>query len=327
MTSGRTRPIGLFLVVAGILGMLAVPAGAQLVDEEGVGRLTIGGGVGVLVPTMGAVNDNFGVVNPFLQRDEIRRLDKVKEGLLTHLDVRYRLGKTPPEDPLEEISLRDRISIGFAWGAVNARSEINDITRVAVRFYTRSTTYYPYLLYHFPFFEQKVPRLQLTAGGGPWFLRSGYVEWKLNDMTTNIFLVDGDISELAGTAKASGSATGFVFQAGASYMLNHRFSVAADFGYRRAKMSNVHLDEAVGQDKRFPGDDNPDTQDVVRRPGDWAVIDFFMRDKNAEYNGTKRTDPTDVGGCQDCPLYYEGGPLEVDYSGPFVALTLRLHLF
>jgi hypothetical protein len=327
MIRGRTRPIGLFLAVAGVLGILGVPARAQLVDEEGVGRLTIGGGVGLLVPAMGDVNDNIGAANPFLRRDEIRSMDPVRETLLSHLDVRLRLGRTPPEDPMEEVGLIDRISIGFSWGAVNARSEINDITRVRTRFYSRATTYYPYLLYHFPFFEQKVPRLQLTAGGGPWFLRSGYVEWQVNDRTSNIFLVDGDISELAGSAKASGSATGFVFQAGASYMLSGRFSIAGDFGYRRANMSNLTLDEATGQDKRFPGDDDPDTEDIVRRPGDWAVIDFFLRDGNAEFDGKKRTDPQEDGGCEDCPLYYEGGPLEVDYSGPFVALTLRAHFF
>jgi hypothetical protein len=327
MIRGRTSPIGLFLVAFGVLGILAGPARAQLVDEEGVGRLTIGGGVGLLVPAMGDVNDNIRVANPFLQRDEIRKMDSVKETLLSHLDVRFRLGRTPPEDPMEETGLVDRISIGFSWGAVNARSEINDITRVRTRFYSRATTYYAYLLYHFPFFEQKVPRLQLTAGGGPWLLRNGSVEWEIEDRTNNIFLVDGDISELAGSAKASGSATGFVLQAGGSYMLSRRFSIAGDIGYRRGKMSNVTLDEAVGQDKRFPGDEDPETEDIVRRPGDWAVIDFFKRDTNAVFEGRKRTDPEDDGGCETCPLYYEGDPLEVDYSGPFLAVTLRAHFF
>jgi hypothetical protein len=246
---------------------------------------------------------------------------------MSHLDVRFRLGRTPPEDPLEETSWLDRITIGFAWGAVNSRSEINDITRVQVRFYSRATTYYPFVLYHFPFFEQKVSRLQVTAGGGPLLLRSGYVEWMLNDRTINIFLEDGDISEVAGTAKAAGSATGFVLQAGGSYMLSSTFSLAGEIGYRRGKMSNVVLNEAVGQDKRFPGDDDPETEEIVRRPGDWAVIDFFMRDDDAVYDGRKRTDPKDDGGCEDCPLYYDGGPLEVDYSGPFISLTLRAHLF
>jgi hypothetical protein len=57
------------------------------------------------------------------------------------------------------------------------------------------------------------------------------------------------------------------------------------------------------------------------------VIDFFKRDTNAVFEGRKRTDPEDDGGCETCPLYYEGDPLEVDYSGPFLAVTLRAHFF
>jgi hypothetical protein len=325
---GRSGHVGLFLVVLVALGFPAQPARAQLVDEEAVGRLTIGGGVGLLVPAMSEVNDNFDVINPFLRRDEIRTLDDVNAGLLTHLDVRFRLGNTPPEEPDEEISLLDRLSVGFAWGAINAQSDIDNITRANVNFYSRATTYYPYVLYHLPFLEPTTPRLQLLVGGGPLFVRSGFVEWSLGDSTSNIFLVDGDISELAGRARASGSATGFVLQGGASFMLNSKFSVAADVGYRRAKMSNLTLDGAVGQDKRFPGDDDPTTEDVVRRLGDWAVIDFFLRDRNAEFEGRKRTDPETEGGCASCPSpYYEGGDLEIDYSGPFVIVTLRIHFF
>lgn len=320
----RTGLVGVSVGALLILS-LAAPARGQLVDEEAVGRLTIGGSVGVLVPSMSEVNRNVSVVNPFLRRAEVRSLDRIHEGILTGLDIRYRLGRTPPEEPGETISFLQRLSIGFTWGAVSARTEINDITRVLVRFYSRATTYTPYVLYHLPFLEQSQPRLQLMVGGGLVFMRSGYVEWSVDDMTNNIFIPEGDISELAGTAQASGSGTGFMLQGGASYMLNNRFSVAVDMGYRRGKISNLSLDEAVGQNKRFPGDEDPATEDIVRRPGDWSVIDFFKRDGNAEYDGKKRTDPTDDGGCEDCPLYYTGGDLDVDYSGPFANISFRVH--
>lgn len=316
---------GVLLVALVALTTLPVPGHAQLVDEEYVGRLTIGVGIGAIIPSMHDVNNNIRVVNPFLHRDEIRTLNPVREGLLTHMDVRYRLGHTPKEEPDEPVHLLDRVSVGFSWGAMNARSEINNITRVAARFYSRATTYYPYVLYHLPFLETLEPRAQLMVGGGPIFLRSGHAEWNLKDNTTNTFIEEGDISELAGTSSVSATGTGLVLQGSASYQLNHRFSVAMDFGYRKAVLKNLSLDQATGQDKRFPGDDSSDPTNIVRRPGDWSVIDFWKRDPKAVFEGRNRTDPVDNGGCQGCPLYYTGGDMQVDYSGPFITLTLRSH--
>ena len=82
----------------------------------------------------------------------------------------------------------------------------------------------------------------------------------------------------------------------------------------------------MGDTERFNGSDIPG-QNVIREPGDWAIIDFFMGDPNAVWDGRKRTDPKDQGGCADCPLYYSGGPIEVDYSGLFATLSLRVHFF
>ena len=314
-------PLGALMLMLG-----ARPAAAQLVDEEGVGRLTIGGTLGFQLTAMGDVNDNISVVNRFLDRDLIQPLDKVNVGLLTSLDVRYRLGRTPPEEPGETASFMDRLSLGFAWGGLNTWSDF-DVTRSTVRFFSRATTYYPYILYHFAFIEPLEPRAQVYAGGGPIFLRAGRVEWSLEDNTSNNFLVDGDLAELSGSGKASGSGTGFTLQGGASYQLSPMLSVALDFGYRRARMTNLSLDEADGgEPERFPGGDG--AEDVTREPGDWAIIDFFLRDPNGEYNGRNRRDPEEddgSGGCPDCPLYYRGGPLEVDYSGAFSTISFRLH--
>ena len=287
----RQIPLATLLATLVVISITTVPAFGQLVEEESVGRLTIGGGVGAAFPSLKAVNQNVGIVNPFLRRDEIRPLNRINEALLTNMEIRYRLGNTPKEEAEETVSFLDRISVGFSWGAITARTEINDVTRVGVRFYSRATTYYPFLLYHLPFLESSQPRIQLVVGGGPLFLRSGVVEWHVDDRTTNDFIVEGDISELAGFANASGSAQGFVVQGGGYFMLNSRFSVGMDVGYRSGTMSDLTLNDAVGQERRFPGDDDPDTPDIVRRLGDWSVIDFFFRDPDAVWDGRDRNDP------------------------------------
>ena len=80
---------------------------------------------------------------------------------------------------------------------------------------------------------------------------------------------------------------------------------------------------------------------VIRDPGVWSVVDFFERDGGGEYKGSRRSDPKlqdeedEVGGgygcgdpqkCREEP-YFSGDPLEVDFSGPFSTLTLRVHFF
>lgn len=332
MSRWSERAIIVLLAVGTALCVTPRPGGAQLVDEENVGRLTIGFGIGILIPSMSEVNGNIDVVNPFLVREEIRELDHVSESLLTGLDVRYRLGNTPKmEDEEGPIRLLDRLSVGFNWGAVSARSQL-DVSRAFVRFFSRATTYYPYVLYHLPFLDTAVPRAQLVVGGGPLLLRSGRVEWQLADKTANNFFPDiedgvGDLSELTGNGKATADALGFALQGGGTFMLNNRFSIGVDVGYRLAKLSDLEITDAEGQaELRFP---NPEDVPVTRRPGDWAIIDFFKRDPNAEFEGRKRTDPPtadpETGGCDGCPLYYRGGGLEVDYSGPFANITLRTH--
>src|SRR5215831_4516789 len=101
---------GLGWVALAIVLFAARPAGAQIVNEENVGRLTIGGGVGILLPKMGDVNQNIDVVSPFLVREEIKPLDHVRESLLTQLDIRYRLGNTPKTEPGQKTTLLDRLS-------------------------------------------------------------------------------------------------------------------------------------------------------------------------------------------------------------------------
>ncbi len=318
-------PALLLAILVLVLG--AMPARAQLVDEEGVGRLTIGGGLGFQLTSMSDVNRNFDIANRALAYGGMRTIDKMKVGVVTNLDVRYKLGQTPSEEPGETVPFMKRLSVGFAWGAINARSGFST-TRAGVRFFTRSTTYYPYVLYHFPFIENVAPRTSLYAGGGPLFLKAGTVDWGLTDMSINNFLPgpEGDLAEFSGQGSATGTGTGLVLMGGGSFQLNHRLSVAVDAGYRMAKLANVALQEAVGDTERFNGSDIPG-QNVIREPGDWAIIDFFMRDPNAVWDGRKRTDPKDQGGCADCPLYYSGGPIEVDYSGLFATLSLRVHFF
>jgi hypothetical protein len=331
----------LVLVGLGLVHLSAHPASAQLYNEETVGRLRIGGTIGGVLSSMSGINDNINVVNGALALDEIRPMDEINVPLLTALEVRYRLGRTPKEDPDEPHRLLDRITLGFAWGALNASSTIDNIQRVSVNLSTRATTYYPYVFYELPFFDSSQPRLESYIGGGPYFLTNGIVDWTLIDFTNNSFIDEPgipDISELAGQANATVSGTGAVLQGGIQFMLNKRFSVSTDFGYRFADLTNLVLVSAQGQDARFPGDPAN-----VRRPDDWSVIDFFLRDRNAVYDGErpghqeeiddgvyppgpwKRDTPKTEGGCDTCPLYYTGGQLDVDFSGPFASISLWVH--
>lgn len=331
-----------WLVLAGLGVILtAVPARGQLYNEETVGRLRIGGTIGATLSSMSAMNSNIDVVNGALTLDEIRSMDHIDVSLLTALEVRYRLGRTPKEDPDEPHRFFDRFTLGFAYGAIQTGSDITNIERVYVNLWTRATTYYPYVLFELPIFDKSQPRLQTYIGGGPYFLTSGQVQWTLTDNTSNAFIDEPgipDISELAGTASADGSATGAVLQGGIQFMLNNRFSVSTDLGYRFANMDNLNVTTAQGQDARFPGD--PAT---VRRPDDWSVIDFFLRDRDAVYDGARpghqegidqgiyppgpwsRDTPKAQGGCETCPLYYTGGDLNADFSGPFATITFWVH--
>jgi hypothetical protein len=321
------RSISVLFAVLLLTAAVAPRAGAQIVDEEGVGKLTIGGMIGMGLTSMSDINQNLDVANVFLAREEVRSMDKIRSGILTGLDIRYKFAQTPREpdsDEEDSPSFIDRLAIGLTWGAVNTKSGF-DVSRATTRFYARSTTFYPYLLYHLPWIEEKLERTTLYVGGGPLFLTGGSIEWALGDSTTNNFIDEGDLSEIAGQTRADGSGVGLVLQGGSSFMLNSTFSVALDAGYRFAKM-DVNLQEAEGQVKRFTGEDD-DGNTIVRRPGDWSVIDFYERRLDGEYDGRKREDPKDDGGCADCPLYYQGGPIEVDFSGFFAVLAFRVHFF
>jgi len=163
-------------------------------------------------------------------------------------------------------------------------------------------------------------------------LSSGRVEWSLEDNTINSFRPDGDLAELSGRGKATGSGAGFTVSGGGSYQLSSRFSVAIDVGYRYGKLSDLKInpDDVEGFYERFGTGDGEDNSDLIREPGDWAIWDFFLRDPNATLpDGRNRNDPKVPGdektGCADCPLYYHGGNIEVDYSGFFSSLYLRAH--
>ena len=91
----RLLSAALVAVGLGAPGLLG-EAWGQIVNEEAVGKLTIGAGLGVLVPSMSELDANFDVVNSILQRHQLRSVKDVNEAILSHLEVRYRLGRTPP---------------------------------------------------------------------------------------------------------------------------------------------------------------------------------------------------------------------------------------
>ncbi len=317
-------------LIVGVV-VAAAPLGsahAQIVDEEGIGRLSIGGLIGMGLTSMSDVNQNIDVANRFLRTEEVRDMDHVNTGILTGLDIRYKFSQTPlvPDDEGNvdgEISFLQRFGLGFTLGAVNSESSF-DVSRATTRFYSRATTYYPYLMWFAPWIEESLPRMTLYFAGGPLFLTGGSVEWALGDSTTNNFIEEGDLSEIAGSSRGTNDGVGFIVQAGSGFQLNSMFSVTLDVGYRAANTSAT-LTDAVGQDKRFTGDDDPDNITVVRRPGDWSVIDFWRRSPTGEFEGRNRPDDMEDGGCADCPLYYTGDAIDIDFSGFFASLSFRVH--
>jgi hypothetical protein len=325
----RSRQVRLGFVALGFL-LLALPGAAlaQFVDEEPVGRLTIGGTLGVVTSSMSDINDNLSVLDRTFTADEIRATDKINASLLSALDVRYRL--------------TDWLSLGVQWGALQNRSEFNT-TRLDQRFFSRATTYGINAYYHFQGVTDWNERLQVYVGGGFLLLRNGTIEFAVEDKTTNNFRYDseppewGDLAEFSGAAKAEADGAGFNLVVGSSYQLSGSFSVAMDLGYRLAKMSDLTVTEIegfeAGNDWALERFASSDTQQP-REPGDWALWDFFLRDPNATLpdgrNRTDAKDPDNAGttGCADCPLYYgSGGAVEIDYSGFVAALSFRLHFF
>ena len=311
-------------VVAALLAVLVVgsaPVKAQYVDEDPVGRLTIGGSIGVISSSMGDVNDNLGIVDQFLQFDEVRATDKINGTLMTSLNLRYKIFET--------------LSLGFSWGGLQNRSELN-VEKANLRFFSRATMYSLDAYYHFPGVTDLNERLQLYAGGGLLLLQNGRVEWEFFDPEFNLgnwHTEDppppGDLAELSGQGRGTASGNGFHLSGGASFQVSGRLSLAGELGFRFAKLTDIKLDSenVEGYYERF---ENPE----AREPGDWAIWDFFFRDPNsATPDGRKRTDIRDEDeinlenptGCHDCPLYYTGGALEVDYTGPFALVSIRVH--
>lgn len=303
------------LTVAWGLLILAIaspaPLRAQIIDEEDVGRLTLGFMLGYSGNSMGRFNENIGVVNYFLthQGIQIRPADKLNGGNSVRGEARYKLSES--------------FSVGLGVAGTESQSGFS-VTFGGVDFYSRATLWTPSLYYSFPFvrssskFESVADRLILYAGGGPVIIRNARAHMRITDRSREPFFdEEGDVSELSGRGDATGTGLGVQGLIGASYQLTRAISVVGEAGYRHARVTELTV-------KNVEGFIEPFTQldPVPREPGDQAVYDFFDRKKRAD-----GLPEEDINGAH-IPYYSDfDGPLDLDFSGVVLQVGLRLHLF
>jgi hypothetical protein len=293
-----------------LLGLPAV-AGAQIIDEEEVGRFTLGGYVGFAGANMGRFNENIDVVNYFLSNQGIplREADGLNGGASGRAELRYKLS--------------DRWMVGFGVASTEAMSRFT-VTLGAVDFYARSTQFIPAVYYNFPFvqnsekFAAVADRMNMYVGAAPIFFTAGKAHMRITDNSNEpVFNIDGDLGELDGEGDATGTGIGVQGLFGVSYQLTSAISVAGELGYRIGKISDLEIVKAEGDVR----DDTEDDENR-REPGDKAITDFFKRPD--ERNGI----PTqDIEG-NHIPYYSDHPtPLDLDFSGFLIHIGMRLHLF
>jgi len=307
LTPTPTRWIRVLTLV--LLG-LPTMASAQIIDEEDVGRFTLGAMIGYAGNSMSRYNENIDVVNHFLTNQGIplREADGFSGGASVQGEVRYRVS--------------DRWIVGF--GVANSESKSAfDVTLGAVDFYARSTLYIPSVYYVLPFiqnsekFASVADRMNMYIGAGPVFFTRARTHMQIIDRSNEpVFNIDGDLGELDGDGDANGSAVGMQALFGTSYQLTAALSLAAEIGYRFGQVNDLEVTNATGYVR-----DDTENDENRREPGDDAIINFFERD---DREGVPEED------IEGNPIpYYSDYPddLNLDFSGFLVQLGFRIHLF
>lgn len=215
----------------------------------------------------------------------------------------------------------NRFSIGVGVGNTEAKSSYS-VTLADIDFYARSTVWSATAYYHLPFvdnFGVLADRMSLYVGGGPVLLRNGFTHMRIADRTMEpTFNVDGDLIELDGEGDAKGTGSGLRGLAGASYQLTSRISVAAEVGYRLARINNLELTHYEGYVRDIAKEDPK-----RREPLDQAILDFFNRDHRGEGLPDQDIEKNHI------PYYSDSGngPLNLDFSGVQAHIGMRLHIF
>jgi hypothetical protein len=299
------------LAAAVVLVVNPIPASSEIVDEEEVGRFTFGLHFGYTQVRMSEYNENIDVVNHWLTNQGIplREAEHLKGSSSIKGELRYKFGK--------------RFSFGLGVGNTEAKSSFY-VTFGDVNFYARSTVWSAMGYYHLPFVDnwgELADRMSLYVGAGPVLLTNGSTHMRIADRTTEpVFDQDGDLIELDGEGDGRGNGGGLQGIAGASYQLNSRFSVAAEVGYRSARINDLELSNVVGYDRDIAEED-PER----REPLEGAILDFFRRPPGAR--GERGIPSEDIEG-NHIPYYSDHeGPLELDFSGVLAHVSFRVHIF
>lgn len=297
-------------VLALVLLGLPTMASAQIIDEEDVGRFTLGATIGYAGNNMGRYNENIDVVNHFLTHQGIplREADGFSGGASILGEVRYRVS--------------NRWIVGF--GVANSESKSSfDVTLGAVDFHARSTLYIPSVYYVLPFvqssekFASVADRMNMYIGAGPVFFTRARTHMQIIDRSNEpVFDIDGDLGELDGEGNGSGTGVGLQGLFGVSYQLTAALSLVGEVGYRYGTVSDLDTSNVIGYIR-----DDTENDENRREPGIDAIINFFERDDR------EGVPPEDIAG-NHIP-YYSDYPdkLNLDFSGFLIQLGFRIHLF
>lgn len=308
LTSTRARWL---LILSVFLLELPLVASAQIIDEEEVGRFTIGGMAGYAGNSMGRYNENIDVVNYFLttQGIALREADGFNGGASGTAELRYRVS--------------DRWIVGF--GVANSESKSSfSVTLGEVDFHARSTLYIPSIYYVLPFvqssesFSSVADRMNLYLGAAPVFFTRARTQMRIVDRSNEpVFDIDGDLGELDGEGDADGTAIGLQGLLGISYQLTAALSLAGEVGYRYGKVTDLNVTKTEGYVR-----DDTESDENRREPGDQAIIDFFDREDRADGLPNEDIEGNEI------PYYSDfADKLDLDFSGFLIQIGFRIHLF
>lgn len=309
---GLSGPAGGAVVAALVLALVPAGAGAEIIDEKEVPRLSVGFLLGYAGNSMGRYNENISVVNHFLstQGIPVREADKLGGGASVQGELRYKFNP--------------QFSLGLGVASLESKSAFS-FTLAEINFYARSTAISPMLYYHLPFVQKSekfidvADRMSLYVGAGPVILTKGSTLVRIIDGSNEPqFNADGDMSEIDGEGKATGSGGGFRGLVGGSYQLTGRFSFAAEVGYRYGKITNLKIDETTLRGfERDIGQNDPER----REPLEQAIRDFYDRAQRPPALPDMDINRNHI------PYYSDfEGPLELDFSGVTLQVGFRLHI-
>jgi opacity protein-like surface antigen len=215
------------VIVAGSLLLGPLAARAQFGPEQ-IGKLSVGVRLGGSTYAMDGVNSSVGVVNQYLDFEEIAHLDNMKGGFSPFGVVRFRVTRY--------------VGVMVEGGKYSDESDI-DVTKGTLHLEVKATPIIVSGYYYFPFAEKINALFRFYAGGGIVRLNDVTSEVAIQDLTP--FNPDNarDLSWIMGSEAVEATGSGFQVFVGTEYFLAQRLSLGAELNYRRANAKSLTVTE------------------------------------------------------------------------------------